>query len=241
MIGESGSNMKVVILCGGRGTRLKEHTEWLPKPLIEIGGRPMLWHIMKIYASHGYRKFILCLGYKAQMIRDTFCGLGEDWDIQFVSTGDETPTGGRVKKIESMIQEPSFLLTYGDGVADLNIRGLVDYHHAHGKIGTVTAAKPPLQFGFLEMNGDGQVKNFREKPLSEQWINGGFFVFRREFFDYLDENSILEKEPLESLAKKGELMAHFHESFWQCMDTYKDTLVLNEVWKGGGAPWKVWL
>ena len=240
MIRESRSNMKVVILCGGKGTRLKEHTDWLPKPLIEIGGRPMLWHIMKIYASHGYRDFILCLGYKASMIQDTFCGLSENWNIEFVPTGDETPTGGRVKKVAPLIREPSFLLTYGDGVADLDIQDLVRYHESHGKIGTVTAAKPPLQFGFLEMNGDGQVKNFREKPLSEHWINGGFFVFRREFFDYLDEDSVLEEAPLESLARKGELMAHFHESFWQCMDTYKDTLTLNEIWKAGGAPWKVW-
>lgn len=233
--------MKVIILCGGKGTRLKEHTEFLPKPLIEIGNRPILWHIMKIYSACGFRHFILCLGYKGKMIEDYFKRpLEEKWNIEFVDTGEETPTGGRIKRVESLIRDDLFMATYGDGVADIDIQKLLEFHKDHGKIGTLAAANPPSQFGILNLNGDGQVRKFQEKPPLDQWINGGFFVFQKNFFDYLGENDILEQKPLERLASEGQLMAFKHEKFWKCMDTYKDTEQLNRIWIVGKAPWKTW-
>ena len=258
--------MKVVILCGGKGTRLKEQTESIPKPLIEIGGRPILWHIMKLYAAHGFEDFVLCLGYKGQAIKEYFMDYlswrhhdfsldlsgkepnirllnhdREQWKITFADTGEETNTGGRVKRIAPLVgNDDSFMVTYGDGVADIDIKKLSDYHHAHGKIGTITVVNPTLQFGLLEVGNDNRVNRFREKPLLDQWINGGFFVFRREFFDYLNESDILERAPLERLSKDGQLMAFRHETYWDCMDTYKDTALLNELWATGKAPWKVW-
>jgi glucose-1-phosphate cytidylyltransferase len=258
--------MKVIILCGGKGTRLKEQTESIPKPLIEIGGRPILWHIMKIYAAYGFEDFILCLGYKGQAIKEYFmeylswrhhnCAIDlsrgepqirllnhdrEPWKITFADTGEDTNTGGRIKRAEQFLgKDPAFMATYGDGVADIDIRKLVSFHQAHGRIGTITVVNPPSQFGLIEADGDGRVTRFREKPLLDQWINGGFFVFRREFLHSLGEDDVLERSPLESLAKDGQLTAFRHEGFWKCMDTYKDTVTLNEHWSGGNAPWKVW-
>jgi glucose-1-phosphate cytidylyltransferase len=231
--------MKVVILCGGKGTRLKEKTESLPKPLIEIGGRAILWHIMKIYAAHGFTDFVLCLGYKAQMIKEYFRE-SEGWAITFADTGEETNTGGRIKLIEKYIDGEDFMVTYGDGVSDIDIKKLVAFHKAHGHIGTVTAVNPPSQFGLLDIDSSGAVKRFREKPVTDRWINGGFFVFKKDFFKYLNADDILEKKPLEAISEEGHLRAYKHESFWKCMDTYKDTLSLNEVWSTGKAPWKIW-
>ncbi len=257
--------MKVVILCGGKGTRLNEKTESLPKSLIEIGGRPILWHIMKIYASQGFDDFVLCLGYKGQMIKEYFMesqtwryqdfsldltGVrpqvhiqdtpAEKWKIAFADTGEETNTGGRIKKIRPLIDEDTFMVTYGDGVSDLNIRKLLEFHRAHGKTGTVTGVNPPSQFGLLDIQKEGQVRSFREKPAMDQWINGGFFVFQKKFFDYLGENDVLEQAPMERLTKDGGLMAYRYEGYWKCMDTYKDTLALNEALEKGKAPWKTW-
>ncbi len=235
--------MKVAILCGGQGTRLREKTESMPKPLVEIGGRPILWHIMKIYSAFGFREFVLCLGYKGQMIEDYFKGPGkegEDWKIVFADTGEATNTGGRVKKIEKYITEENFMVTYGDGVADIDIRTLVDFHKKHGRIATVTAVNPPSQFGLLDLDGEGRVRRFQEKPQTNQWINGGFFVFKKEFFNYLGEGDVLEKAPLEKTAGQGELVAFKHQSFWKCMDTYKETVFLNEHWSSGKEPWRMW-
>ena len=232
--------MKVAILCGGKGTRLREKTDSIPKALVEVGGRPILWHIMKIYGAYGFNEFILCLGYKGQMIKDYFSDSKEQWKIDFADTGEETNTGGRIKKIEPLIKEETFMVTYGDGVSDLDIRKLLEFHRAHGKTGTLTAINPPSQFGLLDIQKDGLVGSFREKPPMDRWINGGFFVFQKKFFSYLGENDVLEQAPLERLAKDGHLVAHRHNSYWKCMDTYKDTLTLNEAWEKGQAPWKVW-
>ncbi len=234
-----GEDMKVVILCGGKGTRLKEKTESLPKPLIEIGGRAILWHIMKIYEAHGFTEFVLCLGYKAPMIKEYFAGQ-EGWKITFADTGEETNTGGRIKRVEKYIDGDDFMVTYGDGVSDINIKKLVAFHKAHGRIGTVTAVNPPSQFGLLDIDPEGTVKRFREKPVTDRWINGGFFVFKKAFFKYLGSDDILEQKPLEAISQEGHLQAFKHESFWRCMDTYKDTLSLNEFWSSGKAPWKIW-
>lgn len=233
-------NIKVVILCGGQGTRLKEKTDSIPKPLVEIGGRPILWHIMKIYAAWGFNGFILCLGYKGRLIKEYFAHPDENWQIRFADTGETTQTGGRIKRIEPLIRGDIFMATYGDGVADLNIQRLLEFHKSHGKTGTVTAANPPSQFGLLNFDAQGRVQKFQEKPQTHQWINGGFFIFQKEFFQYLGEDSVLEKEPLEKLSKDGQLFAWKHESFWKCMDTYKDTVALNELWAGGNPPWKIW-
>ena len=258
-------NMKVVILCGGKGTRLREKTESLPKALIEIGGRPILWHIMKIYAAHGFDDFVICLGYKGQMIKEYFMESQswryqdfsldlrngrpevkiheerpEKWKIAFADTGEETNTGGRIKKIQPLMDEDTFMVTYGDGVSDINIKKLLEFHRAHGRVGTVTAVNPPSQFGLLEIEKNGRVNSFREKPKTDRWINGGFFIFQKKFFDYLGENDVLEQAPLEKLSKEGGLAAYCHEAYWKCMDTYKDTLVLNEAWEKGKAPWKTW-
>ena len=257
--------MKVAILCGGKGTRLKERTESLPKPLIEIGNYPILWHIMKIYAAQGFNDFVLCLGYKGEAIKEYFMDDRlwrrhdftlklsdrktkaelhhpkiEDWKITFVDTGEETNTGGRIKRIGHLIKEDSFMVTYGDGVADIDIQKLLKFHLAHQKTGTVTAANPPSQFGLLQIEDDGRVSKFQEKPPMNQWINGGFFVFQKKFLESLKDNDILEKAPLEKLSQAGELMAYPHSSFWKCMDTFKDTVTLNELWNSGKAPWKVW-
>jgi len=257
--------MKVVILCGGRGTRLKEETEVRPKPLIEISGRPILWHIMKIYAHYGFNEFVLCLGYKARMIKEYFLNyemmssdltlkLGSndvkthnqsqerDWIITFAETGEEAQTGARVKRIEKYIEGDLFMLTYGDAVTNINIKNLLEFHKSHGKIGTITGVYPSSRFGELVIK-ENQVIHFAEKPqIKGGFINGGFFVFNRKFFNYLkdDDSCYLEGEPLENLASDGELMVYTHEDFWQCMDTYRELEILNNLWRSPKPPWKVW-
>ncbi len=256
-------NIPVVILCGGMGTRLREETEYKPKPMVEIGGKPVLWHIMKLYAEFGFHRFILCLGYKGSVIKDYFLnyeamsndfsinlGKGnqlsyktnhteQDFNVTLVDTGLKTMTGGRVKRIEKFIDTDTFMVTYGDGLANINIDDLVAFHQDHGKLATLTATRPPSRFGILELTEGGQVKQFREKVQTE-WINGGFFVFNRRIFEYLDPDSILESRPMERLAAEKELMAYRHEGFWIGMDTYREYEMLNQMWDTGNAPWKVW-
>jgi glucose-1-phosphate cytidylyltransferase len=257
---------KVVILCGGRGTRLREETEFRPKPLVPVGDRPILWHVMKIYAQAGYTDFILALGYKGEMIKQYFLDydllnsdftldLGTrqierlatthedgDWRITFVDTGLETMTGGRLRRLERLLAgEPFFMLTYGDGVADLDVQAVVDFHAHSGRSVVVTGVRPIARFGELVVRGD-QVARFAEKPVSsDAWINGGFFVMTPKVFRYLrDDQSILEREPLERLAQDGELAVFKHPGYWQCMDTVRDMESLNEQWASGKAPWKQW-
>lgn len=257
--------MQVVILCGGKGTRLEPYSQEIPKPLMRIGAYPILWHIMKIYAHYGHQDFILCLGYLGDKIKEYFrdytwkhrsCWLrmqsgkesefqvldaeDESWNILFAETGEDTNTGGRIKRIEPFIEGEHFFVTYGDGVARIDLSRLLEFHFSHGRIATVTAVRPRVSFGVMDVDDDGRVRDFREKPVLKQWVNGGFFVFRREVFRYLEEDSILEKEPLERLVADGELMAYRHTDFWMCMDTYKDNMKLNEIWNSGEAPWKVW-
>ncbi|MGA1823520.1 MAG: glucose-1-phosphate cytidylyltransferase [bacterium] len=257
--------MKVVILCGGFGTRLREETEIKPKPMVEIGGMPILWHIMKTYAYYGFDEFILCLGYKGEIIKDYFYHyemLSSDftielgtknitihprhaehgWKITLVDTGLKTMTGARIKRVEQFVDGDCFMVTYGDGVTDLNIQELIRYHKSHGKIGTVTGASPPSRYGELSIQKD-QVLSFHEKPKDQvNFINGGYFVLNREFFQYLkeDEDCILEREPLERLVLDGELNVYTHTGFWQCMDTYRDYKYLNKLWDMAHPPWKVW-
>ena len=236
--------MKVVILCGGKGTRLSTKGEVVAKPLVEIGGVPILCHVMKCYAHYGFREFILCLGYGGQSIKEYFQnGAGEvsaDWAIDWVDTGLETNTGGRIKRIENIVQERTFFVTYADGVADINILRLLEFHRGHGSIGTMTTVNPTSQFGEVVMDAVGLVTEFVEKPPLARWINGGFFVFDREVFRYLREDSVLEREPLESLVHDRQLYSFRHAGFWCCMDTYKDTLTLNELCRNGTPPWTRW-
>ena len=255
--------MKVAILCGGLGTRLSEETELRPKPLVEIGGRPILWHILKTYAHYGFNEFVLALGYKGESIKRFFLehyhlsggltinlGKGhvtahdedrEDWTVHLVDTGNQTQTGGRIKRLTPFIGKGPFMLTYGDGVADLDLRRLLDYHRAHGKLVTVTAVRPPARFGGLVFDGD-LVKEFTEKPqIGEGWINGGFFVMEPQALDYIEgDDTIFEREPLERLANDRQLVAYRHGDFWQCMDTLRDARLLESLWQSGHAPWKVW-
>lgn len=258
--------MKAVILCGGLGTRLREETEYRPKPMVKIGNKPILWHIMKIYSYYGFNEFVICLGYKGDMIKEYFLnyemmnndftielGNGKnvqfhnnhtenDWSITLVDTGLNTQTGARIKKIEKYIDEDSFMLTYGDGVANVNIEQLSKFHKSHKKIGTMTGVHPSSRFGEFSLKGN-QIKEFNEKPQTKEGlINGGFFVFNKEFFDYVntDEKCILEKEPLEKLVEDGELMLYPHNGFWQCVDTYRELELLNNLWKQSRPPWKVW-
>ena len=258
--------MKVAILCGGLGTRLREETEFRPKPMVEIGGRPILWHIMKIYAHYGFRDFVLCLGYRGNVIREHFLnyeamnndftitlggGRGierhgthseQDFRITLVDTGAETMTGGRVKRIERFIDGDTFMVTYGDGLADLDIGQLLEFHRAHGRLATVTAAHPIHRFGILDLKENGQVQSFVEKPQSEGWMNAGFFLFERGVFDYLQggDSCIMERDPLMRLAADGQLMAFRHEGFFFAMDTYREYEALNQIWNSGNVPWKVW-
>jgi len=256
--------VKVVLLCGGLGTRLREETEFRPKPMVEIGGRPILWHIMKLYAHSGFREFVLCLGYRGNMIKEYFLNyeamnndfticLGRESQIQFndvhseqgfqvtlADTGQSTMTGGRVKRIEKYIDGDTFMLTYGDGVANLDIARLVEFHKSHGKLGTVTAVTPRSRFGVLEMNKN-RVMSFLEKPQMEGLASAGYFVLNRKVFDYLGgDDLIFEHEPLERLAREGELMAYRHDGFFFAMDTYREYEYLNQLWSKGEAPWKVW-
>lgn len=230
--------MQVVILCGGRGTRMGN--DELPKAMFPIGGKPILWHIMKMYFHYGINDFILCLGYKADKIMDYFSKTKE-WKIKFVETGLDTNTGGRIKKVKDYIKGECFLTTYGDGLADINLKKLLNFHKAHDKTATLTAVKPPSPFGIVGIDTHtNTVTHFEEKPILDHWINGGFFVFNKEIFHYIKENDILEKNTMARLVKNKELVAYKHNGFWECMDTYKDNLRLNQLWAEDKAPWALW-
>ena len=253
--------MKTVILCGGYGTRLSEETQLRPKPMVEIGGKPILWHIMKIYEKHKITNFELALGYKGEVIKEYFLhysssindfkiniktgnlksknSVCENWDVNLVNTGLDTMTGGRLLRLKNNLKDSNtFMLTYGDGVSDVNISGLLKFHHSHGKIATLTAVRPPVRFGELIIK-DNRIEQFAEKPQATQgWINGGFFVFNKEIFDYIEGDEImLEREPLERLTQVGQLMAYKHLGFWQCMDTLREKKVLEKLWETKNAPW----
>jgi glucose-1-phosphate cytidylyltransferase len=258
--------MQVVILCGGLGTRLREETEFRPKPMVNIGNRPILWHIMKIYANYGYKEFVLALGYKGEMIKNYFCHyelmnndvtieLGKPeqisiyhtheesgWRITLASTGEKTLKGGRLKKAAKYLTDDTFMLTYGDGVGNIDIPALIAFHKQHGKLATITGINPPSRFGQLQVSG-GQVTAFSEKPVAgEGVINGGFFVFDKKILDYLTEDDTcdLEVGPLEKIAAEGQLMVYKHRGFWACMDTQRDMEYLNRLWAENRAEWKVW-
>ena len=232
---------KVVILCGGMGMRLREETEFVPKPLVPIGGRPILWHIMKLYAHRGFTSFVLCLGYKGEMIRDYFTrNNSEGWNIVMADTGEKTNTGGRIKRIEKHIAEDEFMATYGDGVSDIDISALLAFHRKHGKICTMTGVHPWSKYGRVAANEDGLVTSFVEKPILKDRINGGFFVFKRNFFDYLGPNDVLEHTPFTRLVEERQMMLYKHDGFWHCLDTFKDKMELEDMWKGGKPGWKVW-
>ncbi len=238
--------MKVVIFCGGQGTRLREETEFRPKPMVTIGGKPILWHIMKIYAHYGYKEFVLCLGYKGEMIRKYFDeqpNKEKDWTVISEDTGERAEKGARLKRIQKYITEDAFMVTYGDGVADVNIKELVAFHRKHGKLATVTGVHPRSSFGEIRCEKDGTVTQFIEKPqFSAEIINGGFFVLGAKFFDYLsDEDSCdFEDSQLPKLKAEGQLMCRVHDGEWACMDTYRDMLDLNKRWNENKAFWKVW-
>jgi glucose-1-phosphate cytidylyltransferase len=257
--------MKVVILCGGLGTRLREETEYRPKPMVPIGGRPILWHIMKTYAHYGHKEFVLCLGYKGEVIKDYFRNyhwntsdvtlrLGrtpktvyhtqheeEDWTVTLVDTGQETQTGGRLRRVMPFIESDTFLLTYGDGLTNSNINDSIDFHKNHGAIVTVTAVKPSGRFGELAMDGQ-TVTAFKEKPEKESgFISGGYFVMNKAISKYLDDDKcVLEQKPMEQLTGEKQLKAYCHDGFWQCMDNYREQELLNKMWVSGKAPWKIW-
>lgn len=257
--------MKVVILAGGFGTRISEESLLRPKPMIEIGERPILWHIMKLYSHYGFNDFIICLGYKGYYIKEYFAHYflhesdvtfdftngnqavthqhsAEPWKVTLVNTGLETLTGGRVKRIQPYIHNEPFLLTYGDGVSNVNLDELVAYHNQHKKLVTVTSVQPGGRFGALDLTDDNKVLGFNEKPKGDgSWINAGFFVMQPEFFNYLgNDSSILEKEPLENVARDGELVAYKHDGFWYPMDSMRDKNYLEDLWKSGKPPWKIW-
>jgi glucose-1-phosphate cytidylyltransferase len=232
--------MQAVILAGGRGTRLAEETDVRPKPLVEIGGRPIVWHVVQIYAAQGFRRFVLCTGYKGELI-ERFAA-AEAWPdgvtVECLDTGLDTPTGGRVRRAALTLGAGPFCATYGDGVADLDLHALLAFHRAHGDLATMTVVRPELQFGVAELGADDRVRGFREKPRAEHWVNGGFLCFERGVLDVLENDSVLEREPLERLAAAGQLHAYRHEGFWDCMDTYKDAVLLNDLWRDGAAPWQ---
>jgi glucose-1-phosphate cytidylyltransferase len=258
--------MKVIILCGGQGTRLREETEFKPKPMVMVGDRPILWHIMKMYGHFGYKDFVLCLGYKGEMIKEYFLNyqamnndvtltLGshrqleahgahgeEDFRVTLANTGAEAMTGSRVKQVERYVDDDLVCVTYGDGLSDVNIADLIKFHRSHGKVGTVTSVRPQSRFGVLDIDESHAVTNFAEKPQSEGRISSGFFVFDRKFFEYLTEDPgcVMEQEPLQKLARDGQLMAYRHDGFFFAMDTYREALKLNELWESGQAPWAHW-
>lgn len=255
--------MKLVILAGGLGSRLSEETQVKPKPLVEIGGMPIIWHIMKLYSEFGIKEFVICLGYKGHLIKEFFRNYHlyssnvtvevgksvkfhnetyDDWSITMVDTGHSTQTGGRLKRVQNYLGNEDFCLTYGDGLGDVDIGELLNFHRAHRQIATVTATHPTARFGALGLNGT-KVEEFIEKPISESgWINGGFFVMRPQIFDYIDgDDTLLEQEPMRNLARDGELQAFFHHGFWQPMDTLREKNILEELWTSGAAPWKNWV
>ena len=255
--------MKLVILAGGQGTRISEETSVRPKPMVEIGGRPILWHIMKMYSSHGVNEFILCLGYKGYLIKEFFANYflhtsdvtidlasnsvevhqrtAEPWKVTMVDTGQSTMTGGRLKRVAPYLGSEDFCFTYGDGVADVNLGDLIAFHRSSKKLATLTAVQPPGRFGALNLKGD-LIQGFQEKPQGDGgWVNGGFFVLSPRVLDYIeDDNTTWEREPLQRLADDGQLSAHFHPGFWQPMDTLRDKTQLEELWASGQAPWKTW-
>jgi len=256
--------MKAVILAGGLGTRLREETEFRPKPMVEVGGKPILWHLMKLFAFHSITDFVVAIGYRGEVIRDYFLNyeartndftirLGHDraieyhnshletgWHVTVVDTGSDTPTGGRVLRIQPHVQGERILVTYGDGLADVDLGKLLAYHEGHGRLATMTVVRPLSRFGVVEVEADGLVRRFREKPQTDDHVNAGFFVFEPQVFDYLTDTTALEREPLESLAADGQLAAFTHDGFFQPMDTYREFTMLNGLWTSGDAPWKVW-
>ncbi|MFZ3385424.1 MAG: glucose-1-phosphate cytidylyltransferase [Candidatus Methanoperedens sp.] len=255
--------MKVAILAGGYGTRLAEETEIRPKPLVEIGGKPILWHIMMHYAHYGFKDFVIALGYKGEAIKKymvDYCSLNSDltidlksgkieadggykpdWKVKLVDTGTNTQTGGRIKRLAKHLGNETFMLTWGDGVSDVNLKDLLAFHRSHGKLATLTAVRPPARYGHLKFDNN-RITEFTEKPQTgEGWINGAFFVLEPGVFDYITGDEIVwEKEPLEGLARDGQLMAYQHTSFWQCMDTLREKYILEKLWQSGKAPWKIW-
>jgi glucose-1-phosphate cytidylyltransferase len=256
--------MKAVLLAGGLGTRMREETEFRPKPMVEIGGRPVLWHIMKVLSQQGIKDFVICTGYKSEVIKNYFTNYGAvnqdftvtlgdqagityhgahdefDWTVTVADTGASTLTGGRIKQIEKYVKGERFLCTYGDGIADIDLPSLVGYHESHGKVATMTSIQPLSRFGVLDLEPDGSVKKFKEKPQVEGWINIGYFIFEPGIFKYLDDDTMLEDKPLKTLAADNQIAAHPHTGFWQPMDTYRESLMLNEMWDTGSAPWKNW-
>ncbi len=258
--------MKVVIFAGGFGTRISEESHLRPKPMVEIGGKPILWHIMKMYEVHGINEFVICLGYKGYMIKEYFMNYfmhnsdvtldletnqvevheskGEKFKVTLIDTGLHTSTAGRLQRVKKHVENSTFMLTYGDGVSDINLKELLTLHQSHGKIATVTSVQPAGKFGSLDIQEDGKVNSFIEKPKGDgYWINGGFFILEPEVFNYLPENAddtMWEQSPLVNLAKDGELYAHKHFGFWKCMDALRDKVELEEIWKSGNAPWKLW-
>lgn len=236
------SKPPVVILCGGRGTRLQERTLELPKPLVEIGGMPIVWHVIQLYATQGFGRFLLATGYKGELI-ERFAA-SEAWpdgvSVRCVDTGLDTPTGGRIGRLAPMLGgEETFCATYADGLADIDLRALLEFHGRHAALATMTVVRPTLQFGVAELDAEGRVLGFHEKPQADQWINGGFFCFRAHALAYLEQEEALERRPLERLAADGQLRARRHEGFWECMDTYKDAVLLNDLWASGEAPWRM--
>lgn len=255
--------MKVVILAGGKGTRIAEETVTRPKPMVEIGGRPILWHIMSIYAAQGLNDFVVACGYRGELIKEYFASFfvhhsdftihlkdgskdvlsagAPDWRVSVIDTGLDTMTGGRVKRLQPWLSGGTFMVTYGDGLGAIDTKALLAFHRSHGKLATVTAVRPPARFGNLALEGD-RVREFAEKPQAgEGWINGGFFVFEPALFDYIEgDTTSLEQEPLERIAAEGQLMAYKHEGFWQPMDTVRERQLLESLWASGGAPWKLW-
>lgn len=258
------SVLPVVLLAGGLGTRMREETEYKPKPMVEVGGRPVIWHIMKNFSGFNLNDFIVCTGYKGQIIKEYFLNYlafnhdfrvtlnhkdnvaildenrSENWSVTVADTGETTMTGGRVNKVKKYIGNNRFIVTYGDGLADVDIEKLVHFHKSHGKIATVTTVKPLSRFGVMDIDSDGTVIQFKEKPQVDDWINIGFFVFEPQIFDYLDDYCVLEQQPLAALARDQQLMAFQHDGFWQPMDTYRESLLLNGLWDTQEAPWKNW-
>lgn len=265
MYKKRGSQMKVVILAGGFGTRISEESHLKPKPMIEIGEKPILWHIMKLYSKYGFTEFIICCGYKQHVIKEWFAdyylhnsditfdftqenkmivhnNVAEPWKVTLVDTGLNTMTGGRVKRIKDYVGEETFMLTYGDGVSDINVKELFDFHKAHGKIGTMSSFNIGQKFGVLDINNEGLITAFREKSKEDgSKVNIGYMVFEPKIFNYIkDDETIFEREPLETIARDGQLVSRLHEGFWQCMDTQRDKIQLEEMWASENAPWKVW-
>jgi glucose-1-phosphate cytidylyltransferase len=258
--------MKAVLLAGGLGTRMREETEFRPKPMVEVGGRPVLWHIMKILASHGIKDFVIAAGYKSEYIKNYFYNYGpanmdftvtlgnrdsivfhgghdeDDWTVSVVDTGLETMTGGRLKRLQDYIGDETFFATYGDGIANVNVRALVDFHESHGLAATMTVTRPFSRFGVVDVDSQGVIGRFREKPQIEDWVNIGYFVLNSSVLDLIDKDScVFEQEPLHTLAERTQIAAYKHEGFWQPMDTLREAQQLNEIWADGTAPWKTWL